>query len=68
MGYIMEPSYIKHPLYLQAPIYTSFYDIHIKEWLKVFPREQIFIFRNEDYSKDIKGTFIQVFKFLDIGK
>ena len=52
----------------QAPIYTSFYDIHVEEWLKVFPREQLFIFRHEDYINDIKGTLVKVFKFLEIGE
>ncbi|XP_060564069.1 carbohydrate sulfotransferase 15-like [Ruditapes philippinarum] len=51
---------------LRAPIYTSFYIVHLKEWLKAFPREQLFIFRNEDYSADIKGTMRQIFKFLDV--
>lgn len=64
---------IRHCIYdadfrktLKAPIYTSFYNIHLQEWLKVFPREQMFIFRNEDYTKDIKGTMKKLFKFLDI--
>ena len=33
----------------------------------MFPRQQFFIFRNEDYSKNINGTLREVFKFLDIG-
>ena len=53
---------------LKAPIFSSFYDIHVEEWLKVFPREQLFIFRHEDYINDIKGTLVKVFKFLDIGE
>ncbi|KAL4230690.1 hypothetical protein ACF0H5_011066 [Mactra antiquata] len=51
---------------MKAPIYTSFYIVHLKEWLKAFPREQIFIFRNEDYSKDIKGTMKQILNHLNV--
>ncbi|XP_060599956.1 carbohydrate sulfotransferase 15-like [Ruditapes philippinarum] len=65
---------IRHCIYspelkktLKVPIYVSFYIVHLKEWLKAFPREQIFIFRNEDYSVNITETLIQIFKFLDIG-
>lgn len=64
---------IRHCIYspamkraLRAPIYTSFYIVHLREWLKVFPRKQLFIFRNEDYSADIKGTMRQIFEFLDV--
>ncbi|XP_045204389.2 carbohydrate sulfotransferase 15-like [Mercenaria mercenaria] len=64
---------IRHCIYspsmkksLRAPIYTSFYIVHLKEWLKAFPREQLFIFRNEDYSVDIKGTMRQILHFLDV--
>ncbi|KAH3833642.1 hypothetical protein DPMN_106955 [Dreissena polymorpha] len=53
---------------LQAPIFTSFYIVHLLEWLKAFPREQILIFRNEDYTVDIKGTMTDIFRFLDVGE
>ena len=53
---------------MQAPIFTSFYIVHLLEWLKVFPREQILIFRNEDYTVDIKGTLTEIFRFLDVGE
>lgn len=51
---------------LKAPIYTSFYIVHILEWLKVFPREQLLIFRNEDYKREMKGTLSEIFKFLNV--
>ncbi|XP_053406357.1 carbohydrate sulfotransferase 15-like [Mercenaria mercenaria] len=51
---------------LKTPIYASFDVVHLREWLKAFPREQIMIFRTEDFSKNIQGYLIQVFKFLDI--
>ncbi|XP_052282830.1 carbohydrate sulfotransferase 15-like [Dreissena polymorpha] len=64
---------IRHCIYdqpfsktLPAPIFTSFYIVHLLEWLKAFPREQILIFRNEDYTVDIKGTMTDIFRFLDV--
>ncbi|KAH3834085.1 hypothetical protein DPMN_107403 [Dreissena polymorpha] len=66
---------IRHCIYdqplfkkLPAPIFTSFYIVHLLEWLKVFPREQILIFRNEDYTVDKKGTLTNIFRFLDVGE
>ncbi|XP_052280882.1 carbohydrate sulfotransferase 15-like [Dreissena polymorpha] len=49
-----------------APILTSFYIVHLLEWLNAFPREQILIFRNEDYTVDIKGTMTDIFRFLNV--
>lgn len=53
---------------LQAPIQGSFYIVHLREWLQVFPREQIYIFRNEDYTKDIKGTISDICRYLNVCK
>ncbi|KAK3584633.1 hypothetical protein CHS0354_003917, partial [Potamilus streckersoni] len=49
-----------------TPISASLYSIHLKEWLKVFPRKQIFVMRTEDYSKDIAGSLLKIFKFLEL--
>ncbi|KAL3891470.1 hypothetical protein ACJMK2_003732 [Sinanodonta woodiana] len=51
---------------LKTPISASLYSIHLKEWLKVFPRKQIFIMRTEDYSKDIVGSLLKIFQFLEL--
>ncbi|WAQ98128.1 CHSTF-like protein, partial [Mya arenaria] len=66
---------IRHCIYddkfrksLKAPIYTSFYIVHLLEWLKVFPREQLFVFRNEDYTSDIRATISSICRFLDIAQ
>ncbi|XP_048730666.2 carbohydrate sulfotransferase 15-like isoform X2 [Ostrea edulis] len=48
-------------------LYASFYDVHITNWLNVFPRSQIFITRTEDFSRDIKRHLLHLFKFLDVG-
>lgn len=53
---------------LPTPLYASLYIVHIREWLKVFPRQQLLIIRNEDYSKDIPGTLRKVFDYLNISQ
>lgn len=64
---------VRHCLYsktimkkLKTPIYASFDIVHLKEWTRAFPLKQILIFRNEDYAKDIRGTLIRVFNFVNI--
>ncbi|KAK3592270.1 hypothetical protein CHS0354_022695 [Potamilus streckersoni] len=49
---------------LRTPISGSFYSLHLKEWLKAFPRKQMFITRTEDFGRDILGTLVQIFRFL----
>ncbi|KAK3600482.1 hypothetical protein CHS0354_023581, partial [Potamilus streckersoni] len=51
---------------LRTPISGSFYSLHLKEWLKVFPRKQMFITRTEDFGRDIQGTLVQIFRFLEL--
>ncbi|XP_061187470.1 carbohydrate sulfotransferase 15-like [Saccostrea echinata] len=52
---------------MRLPLSASLYYIHLKEWLDVFPREQIFILRNEDYQKDMKYSLLKLFAFLGVG-
>lgn len=58
----------KSILILQVPISGSFYSIHLKEWLNVFPRQQIFITRTEDFASNVAGTLLNIFRFLKLGK
>ncbi|XP_061197560.1 carbohydrate sulfotransferase 15-like isoform X1 [Saccostrea echinata] len=51
---------------MPTPLYASFYDVHIANWLDAFPREQIFIVRTEDFSKDIRFHLLHLFKFLKV--
>ncbi|KAL3846986.1 hypothetical protein ACJMK2_017926 [Sinanodonta woodiana] len=46
---------------------TGLYIMHIRDWLKVFPRDQVLFIRTEEYEKDIPYTLKRIFKFLDIG-
>lgn len=47
---------------------VGLYVIYLRDWLKVFPREQILILRLEDYSKDLAGVIKTVFTFLKLRK
>ena len=42
-------------------VMVGIYEMYLRQWLKVFPREQIFIMRNEDYSNDISSHLKRVF-------
>lgn len=58
-----------YPLFLlKTPIFASFYDVHMANWLEVFPRNQIFIMRTEDFDKSKKQYLLQLFKFLNVGE
>ena len=51
---------------LQARIHMGFYSIFMKDWLSVFPREQFFIFRTEDYQKNIGIYMQEIYRFLGV--
>ncbi|XP_045182321.2 carbohydrate sulfotransferase 15-like [Mercenaria mercenaria] len=51
---------------LWVPISGSFYSVHLQEWLKVFPRKQIFILRTEEYSQNIADSLLRIFRFLHL--
>ncbi|XP_071105198.1 carbohydrate sulfotransferase 15-like isoform X1 [Haliotis cracherodii] len=57
-------------LHMNIPVRipVSFYAVYLKEWFKVFPRENFLILRNEDYSKDIRGHIEKVYNFLEFSK
>ena len=55
-------------LFQQVRITVGMYSVYLQEWLKVFDRNQILIFRNEDYAHDMQNHLLHAFMFLDIGK
>lgn len=44
------------------------YAVFIKEWLAVFPWKHFLFMRTEDYSKNLKSSLLEVFRFLDLRK
>ena len=56
-------------LYFQGYFFTrSFYYIFIQDWLRVFPRKQIYITRLEDYTKSRHKVLREMHTFLGLGK
>lgn len=42
------------------------YSVYIKDWLKVFPPDQILIISLEDYARHPRKTLSKIYKFLDV--
>lgn len=47
---------------------VGFYSVYLKEWFKVFPRNQFYILRSEDYRENMKKHIKNIFKFLNLTK
>ncbi|PVD34898.1 hypothetical protein C0Q70_06179 [Pomacea canaliculata] len=56
-------SVIEH---LPADVHFNCYAVFIKEWLAVFPWKHFLFMRTEDYSKNLKSSLLEVFRFLDL--
>ena len=52
----------------QLGLRVSMYYVYLKEWLDLYPREQIHIIKAEEYYKDRTSTLAGVFKYLGLGK
>uniref|UniRef100_A0A0B6ZS08 Sulfotransferase domain-containing protein n=1 Tax=Arion vulgaris TaxID=1028688 RepID=A0A0B6ZS08_9EUPU len=44
----------------------SAYSVYVRDWLKVFPRQQILFIRFEDYVTNLDDTLKKVFSFLEL--
>ncbi|XP_045205502.1 carbohydrate sulfotransferase 15-like [Mercenaria mercenaria] len=53
---------------LNARIHLGFYSVFMKDWLKVFPREQFYITTTEMYSQSPSQILQEAFDFLDLRK
>lgn len=51
----------------QVRLLEGLYPVYLEDWLRIFRRDQIMVFRNEDYAEDIKGHIEAAFNFLDLG-
>lgn len=54
--------------YYQPRIQIGMYSVHIREWLKRFPTEQVHIIRTEDWAQDAVSELQEVFKFLSLSE
>ena len=53
----------------QVRLRVGMYYIFIKDWLDVFPREQILIIKTEDMTQsNIRNIYRQICQFLDISE
>ncbi|XP_035665240.1 carbohydrate sulfotransferase 15-like [Branchiostoma floridae] len=43
------------------------YDVYLRDWFHIFPRDQILVQRLEDRSRDPRGTMMRVLEFLQLG-
>ncbi|XP_067676204.1 carbohydrate sulfotransferase 15-like [Haliotis asinina] len=51
---------------LRTRIFLGCYSVFMREWLKVFPREQFLILRTEDHDQDPKAQLSKVFNYLNL--
>ncbi|XP_046548039.1 carbohydrate sulfotransferase 15-like [Haliotis rubra] len=51
---------------LRTYIFLGCYSVYMREWLKVFPREQFLILRTDDYDDDLKPQLRKVYDFLKL--
>ncbi|XP_046581263.1 carbohydrate sulfotransferase 15-like [Haliotis rubra] len=42
------------------------YSVHVSDWLRVFPRQQLHIIKFEEYMLDIENHMKSLFRFLDL--
>ncbi|XP_048239440.1 carbohydrate sulfotransferase 15-like [Haliotis rufescens] len=69
----MKNHTVEHCLYssdiartLQTFIFFGCYSVYMREWLKVFPREQFLILRTEDHDQDPKAQLRKVYNYLKL--
>lgn len=45
---------------------VGLYVVYLRDWLKLFPRDQLLVLRLEDYSRDTAGSMKKIFSFLNL--
>ncbi|KAI8519204.1 Carbohydrate sulfotransferase 15 [Branchiostoma belcheri] len=61
-----EPPILVANLIRAARLRLGLYEVYLRDWFSIFPRDQILVQRLEDRSKDLKVTIAEVFKFLQL--
>ncbi|XP_046342171.2 carbohydrate sulfotransferase 15-like isoform X1 [Haliotis rufescens] len=69
----MKNHTVEHCLYsleiartLRTRIFLGCYSVYMREWLKVFPRNQFLILRTEDHDEDPKSQLRKVYNYLKL--
>ncbi|XP_070174126.1 carbohydrate sulfotransferase 15-like [Littorina saxatilis] len=47
-------------------IHEGLYVTFLEDWLRIFPRKQMYVVRMEDYSPNIPGELSKIYNFLDL--
>ncbi|XP_076084738.1 carbohydrate sulfotransferase 15-like isoform X2 [Mytilus galloprovincialis] len=63
---IPDDLYVRRVSEQKLPLVAGLYNEFLKNWLKVFKKEQFLIINFEDYIKDTGGVMAKVFAFLDV--
>lgn len=52
----------------EVRLYNGLYSIYIKDWLQVFPHEQVLVVRMEDYQKNISKALEDIYCHLGLSE
>jgi hypothetical protein len=44
------------------------YDVFTEDWLKIFPRDQMYFSKLEEFSADRRSSLQKMFQFIAVGK
>ncbi|RXG50791.1 hypothetical protein Avbf_06282 [Armadillidium vulgare] len=50
----------------KARLHVGLYSVYLKDWFKVFPRNQFLVIRTEDYKINISSTLQRIYKHLGL--
>ncbi|XP_064084143.1 LOW QUALITY PROTEIN: carbohydrate sulfotransferase 15-like [Macrobrachium nipponense] len=51
---------------LEVRLYNGMYNIFLRDWLNVFPEDQVLVIRMEDYHRDITATMASIYAHLGL--
>lgn len=51
---------------LEVRLYNGMYNIFLRDWLNVFPQEQVMVLRMEDYHQDTSATMASIYAHLGL--
>ena len=49
-------------------IHEGLYSVFLEDWLRIFPKEQVYVVRMEDYAPNIPGELAKIYDFMELGK
>ena len=59
---------VSYKYYLYAYLDRGIYVERLKQWMKIFPKENFFIIRSEDFFEDPSGYYHKTLEFLNLSK